>query len=46
MANLIARGSIDIDLHAGGPNDKGIEYADVLINDFIKLTTYWREISG
>jgi hypothetical protein len=35
---------IAIDLHGCGSGDKGIEYADVLINDFIKLTTCWREI--
>jgi len=38
--------SIALDLHGGGPSDKGIEYADVIIDDFIKLTTYWREIRG
>ena len=36
--------SIVLDMHACGAGDNGIEYADVLINDFNKTTTYWREI--
>jgi hypothetical protein len=38
-------GEIAVDIHCGGPSDKGIEYADVITDDFNKITTCWREIS-